>query len=87
MRAFGVAPLDVLWGNVSYAEGCFLYTRSDWKKNAPQQKPKFLLGTYRYIRFVSNFDNKAYFFWVAFSFVRFSQNNCEGSGPNLFGFY
>ena len=52
------------------------------KKMHPQ--PNFLLGTYRYIRFVSNFDNNAYFFWVAFSFVRFSQNNCESSGPNLF---
>lgn len=40
------------------------------KKTAPQQKLNFLLDTYRYIRFVSNFDNKAYFLSSVFSFVR-----------------
>lgn len=54
-------------GNVSYTEGCFLYAFVLKKKCTPTEA-ELLLGTVPTdIRFVSNFDNKAYIFF----FIRF----------------
>lgn len=54
-------------GNVSYTEGCFLYAFGLKKKCTPTEA-ELLLGIRvpTDIRFVSNFDNKAYIFFIRF---------------------
>lgn len=81
----GTVLLEVLWNNVSYAEGGFFSTYTRWiKKMHPNiDVPlSFRYTTPEYIRFpISITKLIRYIFPFCFSFVRLLRgNNCVGGG-------